>query len=192
MLAALDENEDVLEPSSWKNLLFSRHEESYYGTVLEFGSFEGTDGVIVNGWQLVSLFARESFNRFVHWDWSNEAEVCLAAAHSLYEGILEKDWLPDFSAWENGNFRWQLPERVKNEFDPSFWEQPLNEADDSMTPFGDERLSDGDDLLPSLLEQSLADSFTSKEEAITDTANFTKSNQTPLSEGKQNVGNGPV
>jgi SNF2 family DNA or RNA helicase len=132
LLAALDERGDVLPPQEWRNIVFSQHEESFFGTLLETKSVDGIDGVAVSGWHLVSLFAKESFNRFIDWDWSDQSEVCLASTHALYEGILEKDWLPDFSVWEQGDFRWQLPERVKEEFDPSFWEQEVSlVADDS-------------------------------------------------------------
>ncbi|MCM2535764.1 DEAD/DEAH box helicase [Neobacillus pocheonensis] len=125
LLAAEDERGHLMDPAAWKNLVFSRHEESFFGTILETETQNGALGVVVSGWQLVTLFAKESFNRFIEWDWSEESEICLAAAHALYEGILEKDWLPDFSVWEHGDFRWQLPERVKDEFDPSFWEQEV-------------------------------------------------------------------
>jgi SNF2 family DNA or RNA helicase len=123
LLAAQDEDGDFLAPAGWKNLVFSRHEESFFGTLLDEVSVNGVVGVGVSGWQLVTLFAKESFNRFVEWDWSEESEICLAAGNALYEGIEEKDWLPDFSAWEDGEFRWQLPERVKDEFGPDFWVQ---------------------------------------------------------------------
>ncbi|OIK10622.1 ATP-dependent helicase [Bacillus sp. MUM 116] len=124
-LTAQEERGYFLHPDDWKNLVFSRHEESFFGTLLETENISGIEGVILSGWQLVSLFAKESFNRFIEWDWSEESEICLAAAFALHEGIIEKDWLPDFSVWENGEFRWQLPERVKDEFDPSFWEQEV-------------------------------------------------------------------
>jgi SNF2 family DNA or RNA helicase len=126
LLAAEDGQGDPLPPSEWKNVLFSLHEESYFGTLLEPESVDGVDGIIVSGWHLVSLFAKESFNRFIDWDWSEQSEIVLAAALALQEGIIEKDWLPDFSIWEDGNFRWQLPVRVKDEFDPSFWEQEVD------------------------------------------------------------------
>ncbi|MFJ7726098.1 DEAD/DEAH box helicase [Neobacillus sp. NPDC097160] len=129
LLTAQDEHGYDLYPSKWKNLVFSTHEESFFGTLLETETANGVEGVAVSGWQLVSLFAKESFNRFIEWDWNDQSEICLAAALSLYEGILEKDWLPDFSVWEHGDFRWKLPERVKDEFDPSFWEQKV--ADES-------------------------------------------------------------
>ncbi|MDR6999303.1 DEAD/DEAH box helicase [Neobacillus niacini] len=136
-LAAQEESGQFLHPDSWKNLLFSRHEESFFGTLLETENVQGLEGVPLSGWQLVSLFAKESFNRFIEWDWSEESEICLAAAFALHEGIIEKDWLPDFSVWEHGDFRWQLPERVKEEFDPSFWEQEVEDGTGSFENFRD-------------------------------------------------------
>ncbi|MEH7273079.1 DEAD/DEAH box helicase [Neobacillus vireti] len=126
LLAAEDEHGSGLPPSEWKNVLFSLHQESFFGTLLETESVDGIEGVVVTGWHLVSLFAKESFNRFIDWDWDDQSEICLAAAHALHEGIIEKDWLPDFSVWEHGDFRWQLPARVMDEFDPSFWDQPVD------------------------------------------------------------------
>ncbi|MFL6556699.1 MAG: DEAD/DEAH box helicase [Bacillus sp. (in: firmicutes)] len=123
LLTAEDERGHVMSPFRWRNLVFSSHEESFFGTLLETGD----EGVVVSGWHLVSLFAKESFNRYIEWDWNEQSEICLATAHALYEGILEKDWLPDFSVWEHGDFRWKLPERVQDEFDPSFWEQTIEE-----------------------------------------------------------------
>jgi SNF2 family DNA or RNA helicase len=128
LLAAQDEDGDDLAPAGWRNLVFSRHEESFFGTLLDEETADGVVGVGVSGWQLVTLFAKESFNRFVEWDWSEESEICLAASNALYEGIEEKDWLPDFSSWEDGEFRWQLPERVKDEFGPEFWVQSIGEV----------------------------------------------------------------
>ena len=127
LISAQDEHGRFLPPFVWKDLVFSTHAESFYGTALEETSAGNIDGVTLNGWQLVSLFAKESFNRFVEWDWNEESEICLAAALSLYEGILGKDWLPDFSVWgkADGDFRWKLPERVKKEFASSFWQQEV-------------------------------------------------------------------
>ncbi|PGY12604.1 Superfamily II DNA or RNA helicase, SNF2 family [Bacillus sp. OV166] len=132
LLTAEDERGHVMSPSRWKNLVFSSHEESFFGTLLETETVNDVEGVVVSGWHLVSLFAKESFNRYIEWDWNEQSEICLAAAHSLYEGIVEKDWLPDFSVWEHGDFRWKLPERVKDEFDPSFWEQRIEEPEQAV------------------------------------------------------------
>ncbi|MEH7301012.1 DEAD/DEAH box helicase [Neobacillus drentensis] len=129
LLTAQDERGHFMNPFRWKNLVFSSHEESFFGTLLETETVNDVEGVVLSGWQLVSLFAKESFNRFIEWDWNEQSEICLAAAHSMHEGIVEKDWLPDFAVWEHGDFRWKLPERVKDEFDPSFWDQPVSGED---------------------------------------------------------------
>ncbi|OCA82441.1 ATP-dependent helicase [Bacillus sp. FJAT-27225] len=125
LLSAQDESGGWLPVDIWKFTLFSRHPESYYGAFLDPVKQDGIELLELNAWQLVTLFARESFNRFFDWDWNEAAEICLAAAHVLYEGIHEKEWLPDFKSWETGTFRWRLPSRVRDEFESSFWEQAV-------------------------------------------------------------------
>ncbi|SFB04312.1 MULTISPECIES: DEAD/DEAH box helicase [unclassified Bacillus (in: firmicutes)] len=129
-VSAVDEHDESLSVAVWKNLLFSGHDESYFGTFIEKNT---TDSVILDAWELLTLFARERFNQFVDWDWAEEAEICFTAAPALHEAIMERDWLPDFSALEEGVFKWQLPDRVKSEFDVSFWEQPL--ASENVSEF---------------------------------------------------------
>ena len=124
-VAVQDERGRFLPFLVWKDIVFSRHEESFFGTMLEDVTVDGVESVVLSGWGLVSLFGREAFNHFIEWDWSEDAEIVLAASGALYEGIVEKDWHPDFSAWEHAGFRWRLPERVVSEFDPSFWEQEV-------------------------------------------------------------------
>lgn len=149
LLTAQNEHGSTMNPSRWKNLVFSSHEESFFGTLLETETVNGVQGVVVTGWQQVSLFAKESFNRFIEWDWNDQSEICLAAAFSLHEGILEKDWLPDFSVWgPSGDFRWKLPERVKDEFDSSFWEQKV--LDENTVPAVKDLAAAGDESVESL------------------------------------------
>ncbi|WP_053368336.1 DEAD/DEAH box helicase [Bacillus sp. FJAT-27245] len=135
LVGAQGKNGGWLPPDSWKYPLFSRHPESYYGAFLEPMKDYGADVIELNAWQLVTLFARESFNRFFEWDWDEAAEICLASSHVLYESILAKEWLPDFAAWEAGTFRWHLPARVSDEFDSSFWEQELESGGNRMTAY---------------------------------------------------------
>lgn len=116
-------------PSEWKGLLFHRHEESYYGMLIE----EMGHGFVVDGWQLVTLLAKEQFNRLIDWDWDETGQICLAAAEPIFEAIQGKEWIPDFTALEKNEFRWRLPENVLNEFGPAFWEQTV-EASEDMIP----------------------------------------------------------
>lgn len=123
LLTAENEEGLPLHPTDWKVLLFNRHAESYYGTLIE----EKGERIYVNGWQLVTLLAREQFNRLIEWDWNEIGQICLSAAPSIYEAINEKDWLPDFAAFEEDAFKWKLPNRVLDEFAAPFWEQKITD-----------------------------------------------------------------
>ncbi|MFT8322089.1 MAG: DEAD/DEAH box helicase [Bacillus sp. (in: firmicutes)] len=116
-----------LYPNYWKNILFQYHQESYYGTILQETSINEIEGILLNGWQLATLFANERFNRYIEWDWNETAQVCLAAAPTLYEAIVKKEWIPDFKEWEKDRFRWALPKRVTEEFNSSFWKEMLQD-----------------------------------------------------------------
>lgn len=117
-----------LESSACKKLLLGRHQESFYGSLVEEATIENTPGIILSGWELVSFLANEPFNQLFQWDWDERGEICLAAAQSIYEAILAKDWMPDFSSLTEGKFRWTLPDRVVQEFSPSFWEQTFHDG----------------------------------------------------------------
>lgn len=109
----------IEQPSQWKGLLFNRHQESYFGMMVD----EKEDGILIDSWQLVTLLAKEQFNRLIDWRWDETGEICLAAAQPIYEAIEEQDWYPDFTATEE--FRWKLPERIQDEFGPTFWDQTI-------------------------------------------------------------------
>ena len=122
-ISAFDENERNYVPSTWQYLLFNYHKESFYGTMTENAKIDGTHGVILNGWQLATLFAHDQFNRMIEWDWDDTGQLCLASAHTIYDAVTQMEWMPDFASWEQDEFRWSLPDRVLDEFAPSFWEQ---------------------------------------------------------------------
>ncbi|MEH7522621.1 DEAD/DEAH box helicase [Bacillus sp. JJ1503] len=126
-LSAQNDKGSFLKPEFWGKLLFNHHEESFYGTLFQDHKAAEEKEIPLNGWQLVTLFAKERFNSFIEWDWDELAQICLAASLPIYEAISEKEWIPDFSAWENGQFRWALPDRVVQEFGSSFWEQMIGE-----------------------------------------------------------------
>lgn len=127
-LSAQNEEGRFLVPDAWIRLLFHHHEESFFGTLFDEKDIIDGKDLPINGWQLVTLFAREQFNQLIEWDWDEMAQICLAAALPIYEAITEKEWMPDFASWENDEFRWALPDRVMNEFGSSFWEQIIDET----------------------------------------------------------------
>lgn len=127
-LSAQNEEGRFLVPDAWIRLLFHHHEESFFGTLFDEKDIVDGKDLPINGWHLVTLFAREQFNQLIEWDWDEMAQICLAAALPIYEAITEKEWMPDFASWENDEFRWALPDRVMNEFGPSFWEQIIDET----------------------------------------------------------------
>ncbi|WP_394238515.1 DEAD/DEAH box helicase [Niallia oryzisoli] len=122
-ISAVDDQKHVYSPSVWQYLLFNYHQETFFGTMVETETVDGVEGIVLNGWQLATLFASEQFNRMIDWDWDDTAELCLSSAHTVQDAILEKEWLPDFAAWERDDFSWVLPDRVIDEFGPAFWDQ---------------------------------------------------------------------
>ncbi|MBP3039061.1 DEAD/DEAH box helicase [Bacillaceae bacterium Marseille-Q3522] len=124
-LSGHDQEDRIYPVNLWSPLLFHDHQESFYGTFLKESKLNDVDGVIVNPWQLVTLFSKEHFNPFIDWEWDDTAEICLVTAPVLYDSITEKEWLPDFSSWVNDQLSWKLPKRIFEEFQPDFWKQRL-------------------------------------------------------------------
>ena len=122
-ISAFDENDRNYAPSTWQYLLFNYHKESFYGTMTETAKIDGIHGVILNGWQLATLFAHDQFNRMIEWDWDDTGQLCLASAHTIHDAVTQMEWMPDFASWEQDEFRWSLPDRVLDEFAPEFWER---------------------------------------------------------------------
>ena len=123
-----DTNANRLDVTSYKYLLFNRHKESYYGTMVEETILDGMSGLIISSWQLVTLFAEEGFNRVVEWEWDQLANLCLSSAHAIYDAIIAKEWHPDFTQLNQENsFRWSLPKSVIEEFGQGFWESSITQ-----------------------------------------------------------------
>ncbi len=125
-----------IHSDDWVRLLFNLHEESFYGTLFEAKPAEEGKYITINSWELVTLFAKEQFNQLIDWDWDEMAQIVLASSLPIYEAIMEKEWIPDFAAWEKDEFRWALPERVQSEFNQAFWEQII--ADKPVKIFTEE------------------------------------------------------
>lgn len=117
----------------WRRLLFFRHRESFYGTMVEVDKWAGIPGVSVSAWQLVTLFGMESFNRLVDWEWDELGDLCLSTAHAVYDAILAKEWHPDFSLLGDENFRWALPASVLDEFNAPFWDETVEVKNEDLS-----------------------------------------------------------
>jgi len=119
----VDEDGLLVRANNWKPLLFQWHEGSYFGTKLKVDGYKGKEGIFVDPFDALELFAEETFNRFIHWDFSEQLHPCMSVAPVMYECITEHSFVPDFEKWEHGELYWKVPELVMDEFHPSFWEE---------------------------------------------------------------------
>lgn len=110
-----------VNPESVRKLLFSWDEASFYGTRLTVDTIDTIPVFIVNAWVLLNLFAKEGFNSFIDWEWSELSSLCLSAAPVLHEAIEKGVPVPDFTSLQNEQIGWTLPEEVLEEFVPAFW-----------------------------------------------------------------------
>ncbi|WP_234396965.1 DEAD/DEAH box helicase [Bacillus massiliglaciei] len=124
-LSIIDETGRHLHSTYVRRLLFNWDDTSYYGTKLTIDTVDGQAFFTVDAWGLLTLFAKESFNSFVDWEWSELSSVCLAAAPVLHESIENGITIPDFSSLQQNKLAWELPEEVEEEFLHSFWEEPV-------------------------------------------------------------------
>ena len=72
-----------------------------------------------------NFFARESFNSFIEWEWSEIFSFACPAAPVLHESIEAGFPVPDFTNLQLDSIGWKLPEEVEEEFVPSFWEEEI-------------------------------------------------------------------
>ncbi|MBA9027842.1 DEAD/DEAH box helicase [Peribacillus huizhouensis] len=114
-----------VNPETVRRLLFSWDEASFYGTRLTVDTIDTIPVFIVNAWVLLNLFAKEGFNSFIDWEWSELSSLCLSAAPVLHEAIEMGVPVPDFTSLKNEQVGWTLPEEVLEEFVPAFWEEKV-------------------------------------------------------------------
>ncbi|RFU67140.1 DEAD/DEAH box helicase [Peribacillus saganii] len=81
--------------------------------------------IVVDGWGLLNLFAKEGFNSFIEWDWCELSSLCLSAAPALAEAIETGIPVPDFHSLEQDRIGWRLPQEVEEEFDDTFWQETI-------------------------------------------------------------------
>ncbi|KMY51929.1 DEAD/DEAH box helicase [Peribacillus loiseleuriae] len=124
-IAVVTPENTYVNPESVRRLLFSWDEASFYGTRLTVDAIDTIPVFIVNAWVLLNLFAKEGFNSFIDWEWSELSSLCLSAAPVLHEAIEKGVPVPDFTSLQNEQVGWTLPEEVLEEFVPAFWEEKV-------------------------------------------------------------------
>ena len=122
-LAVVSEEGRFLDTPHIRRLLFTWDDASFYGTKLTIDTWEGHPVYILDAWGLLNFFARESFNSFLDWEWSETASLCLSAAPVLHESIEADIPVPDFASLQQEELAWKLPGEVVDEFVPAFWEE---------------------------------------------------------------------
>ncbi|WP_108668901.1 DEAD/DEAH box helicase [Peribacillus acanthi] len=119
LISAFDRDHFPLQARKVFPQLFLWDQASYFGTQLQYDDQQ--NGVIVDAWGLLSLFSQEHFQSFIEWEWDEASFLCLSIAPVLAESMQNGLPTPDFSQLREGNIGWNLPEDVKEEFEPSFW-----------------------------------------------------------------------
>lgn len=69
-LGAVNEENTFLTTNHIRRLLFNWDDASFYGTKMTTDIVDGNQVFILDAWGLLNFFARESFNSFIEWEWS--------------------------------------------------------------------------------------------------------------------------
>ncbi|MGE7778655.1 DEAD/DEAH box helicase [Peribacillus sp. NPDC097264] len=125
VLGVVNEENSFLNTSYIRRLLFNWDDASFYGTKMTTDTINENPVFILDAWGLLNFFAKESFNSFIEWEWSELSSLCLSAAPVLHESIEAGIPVPDFTNLQLDSIGWKLPEEVEEEFLPSFWEEEI-------------------------------------------------------------------
>lgn len=96
----------------WKDVAFTWHEESYYGSFLTDATYEGIDGVFLSPWEALRYFANPGVNSLANIKFAKEAMSFLEIAPTLLNIIIEEDFEPDFEKWKNGEIGWKTTQQL--------------------------------------------------------------------------------
>ncbi|OWR31063.1 ATP-dependent helicase [Saccharibacillus sp. O23] len=91
----------------FKQLLFARHEESFYGTELEMQSSGDVELVLLPAEMVLDFFAARPLLRHVEWSFEGDAELLARCAPALAASIAARAYKPDFAAYRGGKLQWK-------------------------------------------------------------------------------------
>lgn len=134
-LTAYDENGEFLQPKRYAKQLFAWDEASFYGSFLHIEEMNDVEGIKLDAFGLLSLYAQDHFLSFIEWNWDELSFLCLTAAPSLQEAMEDGIPVPDFTKLEERAIGWTLPTKVLEEFDEEFWQQTHPFAESTITTY---------------------------------------------------------
>ncbi len=124
------QSEQALTGLQIKHQLFTWHEASFYGTDLEIQSAQDLELVLLPSEQVIPFFAEHKLLKWIEWEWNEQASLLIKLAPQLTEQMEKKNYVPHFSAFQNGQIRWTWDESKL----PFVLQQLLKEAEADL-PF---------------------------------------------------------
>ncbi|MEC0171126.1 ATP-dependent helicase, partial [Paenibacillus graminis] len=106
LIYGINERDDYVSGLLLKQQLFAWHEESFYGTELTTQNADGVELVILPAEQVIPFFADLKVLRHIGWSWEGNAGILTALAPVLAALLDEKQYVPSFSAFREGQLRW--------------------------------------------------------------------------------------
>ncbi|WP_042350954.1 DEAD/DEAH box helicase [Bacillus massiliigorillae] len=134
-LTAYDEAGNFLQPKSYSKRLFAWDEASFYGSFLNILEINDVEGIKLDAFGLLSLFAQDRFLSFIDWHWDELSFLCLTAAPALQEAMEDGIPVPNFTKLDEQAIGWTLPNSVVDEFDEEFWQQKHPFSEEIITTY---------------------------------------------------------
>ncbi|QQZ62875.1 DEAD/DEAH box helicase [Paenibacillus sonchi] len=106
LIYGINERDDYVSGLLLKQQLFAWHEESFYGTELTTQNADGVELVILPAEQVIPFFAEMKVLQHIGWSWEGNAALVTALAPVLAALLDEKQYVPSFSAFREGQLRW--------------------------------------------------------------------------------------
>lgn len=127
-LWAEDETGNSLPVSSWKQHAFTWHSSSFYGTLLQEGTYEQRSGIILNATQAFEYIAKRPLNSFTNLQTSAAISELAPMAEKMWEAYIAGDFLPDIKQWHQYP-SWKIAhEEVVDETVQALFSEAINET----------------------------------------------------------------
>ncbi len=127
-LWAEDETGNSLPFSSWKQHAFTWHSSSFYGTLLQEGTYEQRSGIILNATQAFEYIAKKPVNSFTNLQISAAISELAPIAEKMWEAYRAGDFLPDIKQWHQ-HPSWKIAhEEIIDETVQTLFSEAINET----------------------------------------------------------------